>query len=189
MDNIFKKVGRLPVITHKEFRDKHPELIQGHFGVIEGLNLPEFEGKDIIVLSQYNLNPTAYLLKAATLGINLEGKDLETKYRRWNYNGFAFHYEEYKDPDIWKVQFSCIEAEMLQVIGRARHLRHDVTVHYFGNFPLSQAIIVDKKGLAKPLFIQGGFTMRSKEELLDLLYNDLHQVVRYYENKQERKKG
>ncbi|TYQ18295.1 UNVERIFIED_CONTAM: hypothetical protein Cloal_0725 [Acetivibrio alkalicellulosi] len=145
MENVvFPITGRnVNILTYKKYYDLYKDEmpIVGYFFNTAGRD--EWKAKDLVVVGVPWQDPSMWKLEALSLGIDIENKDFNCQYNRVNWNDRTFYFNVFDDPELREMQMYSIEAELLQTIGRARHLRHDVTVYYFGNFPLPQAIIID----------------------------------------------
>ncbi len=55
------------------------------------------------------------------------------------YKGYKFHCMTFKNKILREIQFTIINSNLEQAIGRARLLRNNCTVKVFARFPISQA--------------------------------------------------
>lgn len=131
---ISKEVGDRPVITYKSYRGLFNNPSEMWFGNCSGYDT--LKGQDICVVGTPHLNNIVYLLTAKSIG--LEFKTSETLFytHKVRYNGFEFIFNCFEDENLRKIQFSFIESDLIQSVGRSRTLRTDATVNLFSNFPL-----------------------------------------------------
>jgi hypothetical protein len=126
------------VITFLEYAKEFPNTVT-HFGGLAGID--ELGGKDLAIVGTPNINPFSYLLTAAALGVKLGGfEDYKLRYRKVNNENYEFYFQTFTNNKILQdIQFSCVQSELLQAIGRARPIRHDVTITLFSNYPVPGA--------------------------------------------------
>ena len=133
-DEISKEVGKKPVITFKPYRGLFINPSEMWFGNCSGHDT--LKGQDICVVGTPHLANIVYLLTAKSIG--LEFKTSETLFynHKVRYNGFEFMFNCYEDENLRKIQFSFIESDLIQSVGRSRTLRTNATVNLYSNFPL-----------------------------------------------------
>lgn len=140
---ILEKINDDFVITFKDesilFNEKHYQnnsLKNVYFGNCRGYNL--LSGKNIHVVGTYHLNQVYYFFLANFAGIDLDfGSDIKPRNQQVMWKGIKFNFYAYDNPDLRQIQFSCIEAELVQAIGRARTIRNQCTVNVYSSFPLT----------------------------------------------------
>jgi hypothetical protein len=103
-----------------------------YFGNAAGYDI--MRGKDLVVVGTPHKNNVEYILTAAILGINID--NLEMKYQDVEYGDFRFKFNSFSDPDLRNIQFTLIQSDLIQAVGRARTLRTNARVEVFSNFPL-----------------------------------------------------
>ncbi|MGG0666950.1 hypothetical protein ABE073_00215 [Lederbergia citrisecunda] len=137
-------VNEINVITYAKHKSKLKELgfnviDDCHFGATSGID--KYKGKDLAVIGTPNMNPAQYIMTAKLLGIKVTALDQSTsgiKYTLVERNGYEFHYNTYSENAmLQEIQFTFVESELLQAIGRARALRNRCTVHVFSNLPIA----------------------------------------------------
>jgi hypothetical protein len=126
------------VITYKEFEDNFEHTV-AHFHALKGLD--ELGGNDLAIIGTPNSNPFSYLLIASALGVRLGGfEDNNLKYRKVSNANHEFYFNTFdNNKTLRDIQFSYVESELQQAIGRARLIRNDVTVTLFSNYPVPGA--------------------------------------------------
>jgi len=125
-----------PVITFKEFSENYDCTdINIHFGNAEGVDT--YKGKNITVIGTPHLNNMTYLLYGSVMGLNLNTMDNVMTYQMTEWKGYKFKFNCYDHPALRGSQFSLIEGELLQAVGRSRTLTTDAVVNLYSNFPLS----------------------------------------------------
>ena len=140
---ILEKINDDFVTTFKDesndFNEKHYQKNCSknvYFGNCRGYNL--LSGKNIHVVGTYHLNQVYYFFLAKFAGIDLDfGSDIKPRNQQVMWKGIKFNFYAYDNPDLRQIQFSCIEAELVQAIGRARTIRNQCTVNVYSNFPLT----------------------------------------------------
>jgi hypothetical protein len=108
-----------------------------HFGATSGMNV--LTGKDLVVVGTPHKHPVVYRLIAAALGESISPDDLQMVNQQVERNGMRFWFFTFRNEVLRNIHLHLVEAELLQAIGRARHLRHDVTVTVFSNYPIPGA--------------------------------------------------
>ncbi len=132
---ISEMIGNTPVITFKSFQNQFKNPVKNmYFGNCSGYD--ELKGNDIAVVGTPNRDNIQYLLSASILGIEFKTTDTTMTYQKIDYNGFRFRLKCYDHPDLRNIQFSFIESDLVQAVGRARTLRTKSKVHLYSNFPL-----------------------------------------------------
>jgi hypothetical protein len=130
---ISEQVGEKPVITFKGFQNRFKNSISGmYFGNTAGYDI--MKGKDLAVVGTPHRNNVEYLLTAAILGINMD--NTEMKYQDVEFGDFRFKFNSFSDPDLRNIQFTLIQSDLIQAVGRARTLRTNARVEVFSNFPI-----------------------------------------------------
>lgn len=140
--DILKKVGEDFVITFKEessfFNEKHYQnnsVKNVHFGNCRGYNF--LTGQNIHVVGTYHRNQIYYFFLAKYAGINLDfKKEIKPRNQIVTWKGLKFNFYAFDNLELRKIQFSCIEEELIQAVGRARTIRHKCTVYVYSSFPL-----------------------------------------------------
>ena len=112
-----------------------------HFGNTEGSNT--LEGEDILVVGTPYHAEFLYKLVAFTMGLDFN-EDEEMSSQIVEHNGYKSWFRIFKNENLRGILLWMIESELEQAVGRARLLRNNCTVHLFSNFPLSQAIMINK---------------------------------------------
>jgi len=77
-----------------------------------------------------------YFLTAKVLGIDFKTSDLSMSYQKVIYNGFEFKFNCFNNENLRIIQFSYIESDLIQAVGRARTLRTKAKVDLYSNYPL-----------------------------------------------------
>lgn len=128
-------VGDLPVITFLTqkhlFKYSVPEL---HFGNCSGSD--KYKGCDIAVVGTPHHNNFEYFLIASVLGLSLSEEDKEICNQIVEHNSYRFKFNSFRGEELRKIQFSLIEADLIQAVGRARTLRTCARVEVYSNYPL-----------------------------------------------------
>ena len=141
--DILQKVGDDFVITFKEeanfFNENHYQknsVKKVYFGNCRGYNL--LTGQNIHVVGTYHHNQVYYFFLAKFAGIDLDfPKDIKIRNQIVTWKGLKFNFYAYDNPDLRQIQFSCIEGELVQAVGRARTIRNKCIVRIYSNFPLT----------------------------------------------------
>ena len=133
-EEISKEVGERPVITFKPYRGLFINPSEMWFGNCSGHDT--LKGQDICVVGTPHLDNIVYLLTAKSIGLEFKTSETLFYYHKVRYNGFEFMFNCYEDENLRKIQFSFIESDLIQSVGRSRTLRTDATVKLYSNFPL-----------------------------------------------------
>ena len=133
---------KMPIITYKNYKSDLGDCASHmHFGNTEGLNM--HKGQDIAVIGTPNRPFPVYLLMAALFGLAEEGKEYSdapvTKTRFLN--GIESKFTAVSDDNILTVQNYMVLSDLIQALGRARIIDHNVVVHLFTNWPVPNAVI------------------------------------------------
>ena len=131
---ISEKVGDRPVITYKSYRGLFNNPSDMWFGNCSGYDT--LKGQDICVVGTPHLHNIVYLLTAKSIGLDFKTSETLFYYHKVRYNGFEFMFNCYEDENLRKIQFSFIESDLIQSVGRSRTLRTNATVNLYSNFPL-----------------------------------------------------
>lgn len=143
---IAKKVGSRPVITRKDLKadleaaGMNVQAIM-HFGKCSGFD--DLNGQDIAVVGSYQLNPIAYLLVASVLGIHFTVADQQMHYTQIEHEGMLFYAHRYDSLELRMIQLWMVQSELMQAVGRARHLGSEANVLVFASLPISGARFFD----------------------------------------------
>jgi len=131
----------LPVICPKKFKDDFNAAMT--YGATEGRN--DLKGKSLICISTPHLHEDAYTLMALELGAELgEVENDELGFINIEHNGYRFRFQTYKNNDIHRmVQLHLIESELIQAVGRARHLREDCIIFLCSNLIIPGVDIIN----------------------------------------------
>jgi|GEM_PF-6783909 len=105
-----------------------------HFGATSGMNT--LTGEDLVVIGTPHRHPVTYRLLAAVLGMPVRAEQLAMVNQQVERNGLKFWFFTYRNPVLRNIHLHLVESELVQAIGRARHLRHTVTVTVFSNYPV-----------------------------------------------------
>ncbi len=141
-DYVNEQIKDLPTITFKKFRHKITNALEDiYYWKCEGFD--ELKGKDIAVVGTPHLRLTDYLLYGAALGIDIRTSDFKLTNRIVEHNGIVCLFNTFQSENLQKIQFHFIEEQIEQAIGRARHLREDVVVKLFTNFPVKNTLLTD----------------------------------------------
>ena len=132
--DIVSRVGDTPVITFKSYQNHFSNPTNMWFGNCSGYD--ELKGKDIAVVGTPHINNVVYFLTAKVLGIEFKTSDLTMSYQKVIYNGFEFKFNCFDNESLRMIQFSYIESDLIQAVGRARTLRTDAKVDLYSNYPL-----------------------------------------------------
>jgi hypothetical protein len=111
---------------------KYSEKRSIHFGNCSGYD--DYKGQDLLVIGTPHIHPFVYLLYAKVMGLSWTDQGMQNKRVKWR--GFEFYMMCYNDPMLRNIQFSCIEAELIQAVGRARTIRTEAKVIVYSNFPI-----------------------------------------------------
>lgn len=137
-------VKDMNVITYAKYKAKLKEMgfnviDDCHFGATSGID--KYKGQDLAVIGTPNMNPSHYIMVAKLLNLKVTALDQSTegiKYTLVERNGYEFFYNTYSENTmLQEIQFTFVESELLQAIGRARALRNKCTVHVFTNLPIA----------------------------------------------------
>jgi len=136
------------VITHKEFASESnsERVVKGSkskipvfstFGATEGFN--NASGKNLGVIGTPHLPEYAIKLLGHAVGVNMNGISFEFAPRSFRRHEFEVSLGCLSDDEfVQKLEFSLVERELVQAVGRARLLENDVVVRLFSNFVLSR---------------------------------------------------
>ena len=128
-------MGDKPVITFKAFKHHFNNPVEEmYFGNCSGYDT--LMGKDIAVVGTPHRNNVEYFLTAKVLGIEFNTTDTTMTYQQVTHNGFKFKFNCFDNEDLRMIQFSLIESDLIQAIGRARTLRTNAKVEVYSNYPL-----------------------------------------------------
>ncbi len=124
------------VITYMDLKQNDGDM---HLWATQGID--SLRGKNITVVGTTNFNPINYVLFCAALGVDIKLSDIEQmEYQPVEYENHRFYYTTYRNnKDLRDIQFYKVGSELIQAVGRARHLREDVTVLVLSNFPIDGA--------------------------------------------------
>lgn len=129
------QVQETKVITFMKHKSLFPNAVKDiHFGNCAGYDT--LAGQDLAVVGTPHIAPEKYYLLAKLMGVKFVYGDTPVNNQRVTYNGFEFTIKCFINEELRKIQFSSIESELLQAVGRARTLRKDCTVEVYSNFPL-----------------------------------------------------
>lgn len=131
---ISKIVGNTPVITFKSYMNCFENPANMWFGNCSGYDT--LKGEDISVVGTPHINNVVYFLTAKVLGIDFKTSDTTMTYQKITHNGFEFMFNCFDNHQLREIQFSYIESELVQSVGRSRTLREDSTVNLYSNYPL-----------------------------------------------------
>lgn len=135
LDDLVKEVGNLDVITFSELKDYFQNPVdQMHFGKCEGFD--ELKGMDIAVVGTPHKPPFVYIFYALLAGLEFNTTDSITCHREVKWKGKKFKFASYENEALQRIQFSLIEADLMQAVGRNRTLREPATTKLYSNFPL-----------------------------------------------------
>ncbi|RLD20102.1 MAG: hypothetical protein DRI69_06940 [Bacteroidetes bacterium] len=131
--------GNRPAITYKgkKFQKFYDNPFR-HLEDVMGTN--ELSGQNPVVVGLTNKPPYFYLLWASILGIEFNEMDSEIDYRTLVRNGHEFKMMTFASPELQDIQCHFIESSLVQAVGRARPLEHDVTIDVFTTYPVPNAI-------------------------------------------------
>jgi len=134
-ETISKEVGDKPVITFKSFKHHFNNPVEEmYFGNCSGYDT--LKGQNIAVVGTPHRNNVEYFLTAKVLGIEFNTTDTTMSYQQVTHNGFKFKFNCFDNEDLRMIQFSLIESDLIQAIGRARTLRTNAKVEVYSNYPL-----------------------------------------------------
>lgn len=133
-NEISKEVGDKPVITYKSFSSYFSNPAEMWFGNCSGYD--SLKGVDTCVVGTPHLNNIVYLLTACSLGLDIKTSDTSFNNQKVRYNGFEFMFNCYDNEILRKIQFSYIESDLIQAVGRSRTLRTNAKVEVYSNYPL-----------------------------------------------------
>ena len=130
---IAKDTFVITYLSHlKYYHDVVPKT--NYLGNCRGYN--DLIGKDITVCGTYRIPAFTIILYGLEFGINLEGKLLE-KRSYVTYKGLnSLQHYFFKNKTLQLIQCEFIESEIIQAIGRSRHLRFDVRINVISSFPI-----------------------------------------------------
>jgi hypothetical protein len=139
ISRIIDKFGFYNAISFKTFMQHyHGDL---HYGNCAGCDT--MKGEDLGCIGTPHQPEWIYKLFAYSLKRNIDISEELKPNTTITHNGYRCRFTTYDDLDLRNIQFYMIESQAEQAIGRARLLRYECTVHFFGNFPLYQAEIVE----------------------------------------------
>lgn len=130
-------IGDRKVITHKNLKNKFDNSTEFHFGKASGSNV--LEGQDIAVIGTQHLPEHTYFLIASWCGYHFNQEDHKLKMRDCEWNGIKFRFMTYENEILRAIQFSLIEAQLLQACGRSRIARFDCAILLLSNLPTRQS--------------------------------------------------
>ena len=138
LDDLVKEVGELDVITFAEFKQYFQNPVElMHFGKCEGFD--GLNGRDIAVVGTPHKPPFVYIFYALLANLDFNTTDSITSNREVIWKGKKFKFASYENEELQRIQFSLIESELVQAVGRNRTLRTPVTTKLYSNFPLQIA--------------------------------------------------
>jgi len=133
--NIQDQVQERKVITFKRYKKLFTNSVKDiHFGNCAGYDT--LAGQDLVVVGTPHIAPEKYYFLAKLMGVEFVYGETPVNNQRVTYRGFEFTIKCFLNEELRKIQFSCIESELLQAVGRGRTLRRDCTVEVYSNFPL-----------------------------------------------------
>lgn len=134
-EEISKEVGAKTVITFVDYKAKFqnsPNEI--HFGNCSGYD--SLNGKDLVIVGTPHRNNIECFLLGKLMNIKFDFHKSAFRYQKVQYNGFEFMMNTFDNIELREIQFSLIESELTQAVGRARTLRNDCLVELYSGFPL-----------------------------------------------------
>jgi len=134
-NEISKEVGNKTVITfvdHKELFQNSPNEI--HFGNCSGYNT--LNGMDLVIVGTPHRNNIECFLLAKLMNVEFDINKSPFRYQKVQYNDFEFMMNTFDNLELREIQFSLIESDMIQAVGRARSLRNSCLVEVYSGFPL-----------------------------------------------------
>jgi hypothetical protein len=134
INKVSEEIGDIPVITFKSFQGQFLNPSNMWFGNCSGYD--QLKGTDIAVVGTPHINNVVYFLTAKVLGIDFKTSDTIMSFQKVIHNGFEFKFNCFDHEELRMIQFSYIESELIQAVGRARTLRTNATVHLYSNYPL-----------------------------------------------------
>ncbi len=129
-------VGDMNTITFKDKMDLFDKAV-GYYGATSGLN--HLAGQDLALLGTPHFTPDVYMLKTALMGYRVNYNDLLFGPQRIEIDGMSTMFPAYYNKTIQHIQLQLIRTELMQAIGRARAVHHNVKIVVLTNFPLAQA--------------------------------------------------
>ena len=144
-----KEFGFEGIITHKEYVQERngdyflldsPVKVFTWFGNLEGLNA--FRGKNLAIYGVPHQPEEVYQLTAllATGEYNESFchplREMVIKRNEWEFTMVSSPDETIRD-----IQLHMIESQLIQAVGRSRHVTEPCDVHLFGNFPLPNCVL------------------------------------------------
>ena len=134
---IGERIGDIPVITFKEFKDMFKNSVSNmHFGNCEGYDT--LKGQDIAIIGTPHVPKYAVILMGLALGYDLMVRDFTMKYQLTKYNNFIFKFMTFDNEALKNIQLGLIESQLIQAVGRNRVVREECKGYVFSNLPLKQ---------------------------------------------------
>jgi hypothetical protein len=135
VDELNEKLADKPTLTFMTYTDQVKNGVKEiYYGKSEGFDF--LKGKDLNVVGTPFKNQALYLLMGKCLGINVDRFNREFKYQNVEWNGFRFAFNTFSNKDLREIHLADLEADLIQIIGRARCLREDVQVDVYSSLPL-----------------------------------------------------
>ncbi|MCK5862498.1 MAG: hypothetical protein KAH38_08435, partial [Candidatus Hydrogenedentes bacterium] len=146
-----QKYGFDGIITHKKYVTKRGDdmylentaskvPVFGTFGGLQGLDA--FGGKSIGVFGTPYVPEYVVKLWAAVLGMDVGEDDFDFLERVVEWNEFEVYVPTYSDDaKLQRIQLWLAYSEIIQAVGRARLVNHDIDVHVFAKLPVSGAAL------------------------------------------------
>lgn len=141
------------IITHKQYVEGNNGVmylmvgedsipVYGTFGGLQGLD--GFGGKRIAVFGTPYVPEYVVKLWAAVLGMDVTEDDFDFRERAVEWNEFEVHVPVCSDDArLQRIQLWLAYSEIIQAVGRARLVNHDVDVHVFAKLPVSRSQLVN----------------------------------------------
>lgn len=144
-----QQVGHLPILTFRNYKHLFANSVElMHYGKLSGFDA--LAGKDIAIVGTPHKNPVVYLLFAAALGIEFRPQDVKMQVQVIERNGMRFPLQTYAHEGLRTIHLFFLESEQEQAIGRARPIRHSVSIKLLSSVPHPQACInEDEKQLGQ----------------------------------------
>ncbi|MBP6428959.1 MAG: hypothetical protein KA273_01000, partial [Bacteroidales bacterium] len=140
VDFVKKHIGYDPVITYMKYKKLFPDNSTSlHLWNLEGFNC--YNKRNINIVGTPHLPEYIYLLNGAFIGIDVNSVR-EMEYLKVEHNNYHFNFMTYENKVLQKLQFSFIENQLIQAIGRSRLIHNKCIVRLFSNFPVKGGIII-----------------------------------------------
>lgn len=135
MINAYAEIHNATIITFASKKPLFPRAdTKCHYGNTSGYD--HLKGHNVIALGTWNLPSDVYLVTAAVLGVTIPPNEYQQQNLEVEVNQHLQTLYTYENLDLREIQFSYMETEMAQALGRARALREECTTLLVSNYPM-----------------------------------------------------